>query len=183
MASRNKLFPQLTNQNGAILLMVLVSITLLGLMAGIAGSSWKTIVQQAKEVDLLWKGNQIRRAIGSYYNTSLSQSSAPKVFPSELKHLTQDPRSLEVMRHLRRLYVDPMTGEDWETIKGPSGQIIGVRSKSNKVPFKQNNFLQENKSFAGQQSYHGWLFIYQPEKKTTAESSLPANNQLENTPD
>ena len=183
MVSRKKLFPQLTNQNGAILLMVLVSVTLLGLMAGIAGSSWKTIVQQAKEADLLWKGNQIRRAIGSYYKTSFSQGSAAKVFPSELKHLIQDPRSLEVMRHLRRVYVDPMTGGDWETIKDPSGKIIGVRSKSNKVPFKQNNFLEENKGFARQQSYHGWLFIYQPEKESTAESSLPANSQPENTLD
>lgn len=182
MASR-RLFSQLTNQDGAVLLMVLVSVTLLGLMAGITGSSWKTIVQQSKEADLLWKGNQIRRAIGSYYHASSSQSAAPKVFPAELENLTEDQRFLEIKRHLRRLYTDPMTGEDWEVIKGPSGRIMGIRSSSDKVPFKQDNFLEENKSFAGQQSYHSWQFIYQPEKKSAAKSSLSTNNKPANNTD
>ena len=178
MASRKRLFPQLTNQDGAVLLMVLISVTLLGLLAGIAGSSWKTIVQQAKEADLLWKGNQLRRAIGSYYHTSLSQSAAPKALPSLLEHLVQDPRSLETKHHLRRLYSDPMTGEDWEIIKDPSGRIMGVRSSSDNVPFKQNNFLEENKNFAGQQSYRGWQFIYQPEKKLAVKITPLVNNKV-----
>ncbi len=158
-------YPQLNDQRGAVLLMVLVSVTLLGLLAGIAGSSWQTIMQRAKEADLLWKGNQIRRAIGSYYNTSLSQGSAPKVFPSALKDLIRDPRSLEIRSYLRRLYLDPMTGEEWEPIKDPSGRIMGVRSRSDKVPFKQDDFTEENKSFSGQQSYHDWQFVIQPKKK------------------
>ncbi|WP_321392382.1 DDE-type integrase/transposase/recombinase [uncultured Desulfuromusa sp.] len=43
------------NQKGAVLLMVLVAVTILGLTAGIAGSSWKTITQRAKEQELLWR--------------------------------------------------------------------------------------------------------------------------------
>lgn len=157
--------PFLNNQQGAVLLMVLVSVTLLGLMAGIAGSSWQTIVQRAKETDLLWKGNQIRRAIGSYYNTSHAQSAAPKSFPSELDSLIKDPRFLETRRHLRYLYLDPMTSEEWDIIRDPNGRITGVRSSSAKEPFKQNNFIEENRSFANQQSYHDWQFVYQPQKK------------------
>ena len=161
LQKRTVLRRQLDDQRGTILLMVLVSITLLGLMAGIAGSSWQTIMQRANEADLLWKGNQIRRAIGKYYNTSHAQSAAPKAFPSELEFLIRDPRFLEVRRYLRNIYPDPMTGENWEVIKNSSGQIIGVRSSSDKVPFKLDNFAEENKSFVNQQSYHDWQFIYE----------------------
>ena len=157
---------QLKNQRGAVLLMVLVSISLLGLMAGIAGSSWQTIVQRSKEADLLWKGNQIRRAIESYYTIPQVQGTTPKAFPSQLEHLLLDPRFLEKTRHLRRLYPDPMTGKEWDIIKGPGGQIIGVKSSSSKVPFKQDGFSDINQSFRGQQSYTHWKFIYQPPKNS-----------------
>ena len=157
---------KLNSQQGAVLLMVLVSVVLLGLMAGIAGSSWQTIIQRAKETDLLWKGNQIRRAIGSYYETSHAGGAAPQSFPSELDFLIKDPRFLETRRHLRRLYPDPMTGEDWEIIKDPSGRIMGVRSSSEKEPFKQDSFIEENKSFVDQKSYRDWQFIYKSKKKT-----------------
>jgi len=169
--SENRAYPQINSQRGAVLLMVLVTVTLLGLVAGIAGSSWITITQRAKEADLLWKGNQIRRAIGSYYTTSHAGGAAPQSYPSELNFLIKDPRFLETRRHLRRLYPDPMTGEDWDIIKDPSGRVMGVRSSSDKEPFKQDGFTEENKSFANQKSYHDWQFIFQP-KKTTAKKKL-----------
>ena len=152
--------------------MLLVCITLLGLMAGIAGSSWQTIMQRAKEADLLWKGNQIRRAIKSYYTTSHTGSAGPKTFPAKLEHLVRDPRFLETRHHLRRLYPDPMTGESWEVIKDPRGRIVGVRSQSSKEPFKQDGFTEENKDFIDNQSYHDWQFVYRPKKSTVAAPPL-----------
>ena len=166
---------KLNNQRGAILLMVLVSITLLGLMAGIAGSSWQTIVQRAKEADLLWKGNQIRRAIESYYTASNAQATVPGAFPLELEYLILDPRFLEVRRHLRKIYMDPMTGKEWDIIKGPNGQVIGVKSSSHKVPFKQDGFSEANQSFRGQQSYKEWKFIYQPRQNSQLKK-VPAKS-------
>lgn len=174
MVSQKKLFSQLTNQQGAVLLMLLVSVTLLGLLAGIAGTSWQTIVQRGKEADLLWKGNQIRLAIGSYYNMSQDQGNTPKSFPSELAHLVKDPRSLETKHHLRKLFPDPMTGRDWVLIKDPSGRIKGVRSASDKEPFQKDGFAEENKGFTGRQSYQGWQFIYQPLTKTPSAGNSNA---------
>ncbi len=161
---------KLSNQQGAVLLMVLITVALMGLMAGIAGSSWQTIVQRAKEADLLWKGNQIRQAIGSYYEASQVGGAAPKVFPAELDFLIKDPRFLETRRHLRHVYPDPMTGDEWEIIKDPTGRIMGVRSGSAKKPFQQDDFTEENKNFAGQQSYRDWSFVYRVKKKTAAEN-------------
>jgi len=174
MVLQKKLLSLLPNQRGAVLLMVLICVTLLGLMAGIAGTSWQTIMQRAKEADLLWKGNQIRQAIGKYYNTSHTQGPAPKAFPSKLDFLIKDPRFLEVRRYLRKIYPDPMTGKNWEIIKNSSDQIIGVRSSSNKAPFKLDNFSEENKSFINQQSYHNWQFIYQP-RSVTKDQQLKKN--------
>lgn len=171
--SENSSFPLFHNQHGAVLLMVLVMVTLLGLMAGIAGSSWQTIVQRSKEADLLWKGNQIRQAIGRYYEfsgagTDIQTKTAAKtmhMFPVMLEDLLADPRTLEVTRYLRRLYPDPLTGEDWELIRSPQGGgIMGVRSTSTLKPFKQYGFSVENKNFAVQNDYASWKFVYTPQK-------------------
>lgn len=172
------------NQRGAILLFLLVSVTVLGLSAGIAGSTWSSTVQRAKEQDLLWKGNQIRKAIGSYYETK-GAPGTPLLFPQSVNDLLQDNRSLNTRRHLRQPYLDPMTGEDWEWIKAPEGGIKGVRSTSKKKPFKMDGFSEENKTFAGMWQYRDWEFIYQPKKKVAAKTPAtkstvtPATNVLE----
>jgi len=148
--------------------MLLVVITLMGLALGIAGSSWSTLTQRAKEEDLLWKGNQIRKAIGDYYTTAKVGGKTVSTFPENLEALTLDPRMLETTRYLRKIYIDPMTGEDWQTIPAPGGGIMGVYSASNKKPFKQNDFIDENKGFVGKQTYREWQFIYTPQTKTTS---------------
>ena len=155
-----------SGQRGAVLLLLLVAVTLLGLLAGIAGTSWQTIVQRGREADLLWTGSRIRQAIESYYNSSLTRGkgAALNAFPGQLEDLLRDPRFLDVKRHLRRLYPDPMTGGEWELIRAPGGGIMGVCSTSVKKPFRQDGFSDENRSLAGQQSYRNWLFIYDPQR-------------------
>lgn len=148
------------------LLGVLVAVSLLGLMAGMAGSSWQTIRQREREADLLWKGGQIRKAIESFYNSSQGGGTA-NFYPTSLEQLVKDPRSLAPRRHLRRLYPDPMTGEDWVLIK-ENGRLKGVRSSSSLTPFKQDGFSQENESFTGKASYREWLFVY--EAKTSQQT-------------
>lgn len=164
------------NQYGAVLLMILVGVALMGLMAGIAGSSWQTYLQKSKEADLLWKGAQIRDAIGYYYEfeaagskkstTSESKEGVVgKAYPKSLEDLLEDPRALEITRHLRSLYPDPITGGEWDLIRSPKGGgIMGVRSISTLKPFKQYGFSVENKDFAAQENYASWKFVYTPKK-------------------
>ncbi len=156
----------LKKESGFSLVLVLVVMTILGLSAGIAGSTWSTITRRAREADLLWKGAQIRKAIGSYYRASHGQG-APNIFPSRLEYLLKDPRFLQTRRHLRRLYPDPMTGEDWVLIKDPGGRIKGVHSSLQKTPFKQGNFSVDNQDFEGRESYSEWEFVYVPKTKST----------------
>lgn len=137
---------------------VLVAVVILGLMSGIAGASWKTIVQRAKEEELLWRGNQYRKAIESYYQSV--QAGTAAALPTALDALVKDSRSVATQRHLRKLYPDPITGEDWVLVKDPAGKIIGVRSSSMLEPFKQDGFSEENKDFAGKTSYSEWQFVF-----------------------
>ena len=148
---------RLTNQCGIALLGILIAVTILGLMAGIAGSSWKTIMQRAKEQELLWRGDQYRHAIASYYKTA--HAGAQAMLPRTLDDLLKDPRSVSTLRHLRKLYPDPLTGKDWVLVKDPAGRIKGVHSGSSLKPFKQDGFSEENKDFAGKTAYSEWLFV------------------------
>ena len=169
------------------LIFVLVAVTSLGLMAGIAGSSWQTIIQRANEEELLWRGGQIRKAIGHYYKTA--QAGSGSTFPRNLEQLLKDPRFVGTKRHLRRLYLDPMTDDEWVLIKEPNGRIKGVRSSSKKEPFKKDGFSVENQDFAGKAQYFDWQFIYEPKKAeqqsttgTTQQGTLPQGTTPAPTP-
>lgn len=162
------------NQRGVTYMVVLVMVVVLGLGAGIAGSTWQTIVQRSREKELLFRGDQYRRAIGSYYRHA--HAGAQALFPHSLEDLLRDPRSLETLRHIRKLDPDPMTGEEWVLIRqggtvegasGATGRIIGVRSASEREPFKKEGFAPENEDFAKAETYSGWEFIYKPEEDDT----------------
>ncbi|PLX85309.1 MAG: hypothetical protein C0617_04355 [Desulfuromonas sp.] len=175
--------PILTSQRGVTLLTVLVMVVVMGLAAGMAGSTWRTVVQQAKEEELLFRGGQYRSAIESYYNGKAGGKA--QQYPTSLEDLVEDPRFGETTRHLRKLFPDPMTGGEWIPIRqggtitgvpGPTigiGGIIGVRSSSDLKPFKKDGFSEEFEGFAQSSSYSEWEFVFRPKKKTPAQPLLP----------
>jgi len=165
------------SESGVTLVLVLVLMVILGLSAGIAGSTWSSLTRRAREADLLWKGGQIRAAIGTYYQSSHGQGAA-KIYPSKLKYLLKDPRFLQTKRHLRRPYLDPMTGSDWELIKDQGGRIKGVRSTLKEEPFKQGNFSPENEEFEGRGFYNEWEFVYVPKKAKSGVAPTPTGGAL-----
>lgn len=175
--SRKKTFLPLRNQRGMALLMVLVAVVVVGLMLGIAGSTWKTVRQREREKELLFRGRQYRQAIESYYKQK--HGGAIGSYPTRLKDLLLDPRSLQPLRHIRKLYPDPMTGGDWVLIKDPAGRIKGVHSSSTLQPFKQGGFRGDEESFNGAQKYSDWQFVY---KGAPAASAAAAGQPAATTP-
>jgi type II secretory pathway pseudopilin PulG len=153
----------LSNQRGVTLMVVLVMVVVTGLTAGLAGTSWRSIMQRVKEDELLWRGDQYRKAIESYYDVN---HGGIQRYPARLEDLLRDPRSLQPVRHLRRLYPDPFTGEDWVIIKDPAGGIRGVRSGSEEEPFKKDDFPEEYEDFKDRMKYSEWEFSCTPPKKT-----------------
>ena len=117
---------------------------------------------------MFWRGDQIRKGIESYYKGI--EGHPAKVFPVKLDDLVKDPRKLQTVRHLRKVYKDPMTGEDFALIK-EGGKIKGVKSTSTKTPFRQGNFPEGYDSFEGVTSYDKWEFVF-----------TPASPKKENTP-
>ena len=148
--------PANDNQRGAILLLLLVMVVVVGLAAGLAGQSWRSTVQRAREAELLWRGQQYQQAINSYYAVRHGQQS----FPTKLEDLLRDPRFPNVVRHLRKLYKDPMTGEDWELVTDSSKRIIGVRSRSDLEPFRKDGFPKALDKLKGKEAYDEWEFVF-----------------------
>ncbi len=164
----------LRDQRGAALLVVLVMVIIVGLVAGIAGTSWQTIRQRAREAELFWRGDQYRQAIQSYYEYGAGGSrNRAGQYPAKLKDLLKDPRSLAPKKHIRRLFIDPMTGGDWELIKDKGGRITGVHSSSSLEPFQQDGFPAEYEAFVGAASYTAWEFNYLPKKQPVATKTKP----------
>jgi type II secretory pathway pseudopilin PulG len=148
--------PRSHRQRGVVLLTVLVFILVSTLAASTMVVRYDTERRREREAELLFAGAQIRKAIASYYN-SIPPGGARSLPPS-LDVLLNDPRFLTPMRHLRRLYKDPMTGQaDWEPVTGPGG-IVGVRSRSEATPIKQHGFQKPFEAFDGKQRYADWVF-------------------------
>jgi type II secretory pathway pseudopilin PulG len=132
--------------------------------AGLAGTGivWHTALQREKEAELLFIGNQIRNAIASYYLRGA------RVYPASLEDLLKDPRFPGTVRHLRKLYRDPITNTtDWGLIAAPGGGIMGVYSKSEAAPLKRAEFDAPNrgledraKQLGDKLAYKDWQFVY-----------------------
>ncbi len=166
------------SQRGAALLLMLVLVSVLGLAAGLAGQSWRSTMQQAREAELLWRGLQYQRAIASYYSV---KHGPQQMYPAKLEYLIRDPRFPGVVRHLRKLYPDPMTGGDWELVRDPAERIIGVRSSSELAPFKQDGFPKELEKLQGKGAYSEWEFVFAP-PATKGATTPPATTPPATTP-
>jgi type II secretory pathway pseudopilin PulG len=137
---------------------VLLAVALIGAGLALAGRVWATAVQREKEKQLIFVGHEYRRAIGRYFERS---PGALKLYPRTLEELLLDKRYPFVLRHLRKLYADPMTGKtDWGLIKDPGGGIVGVYSLSDKAPFKLAGFRPDDASLEDQKHYSDWKFVY-----------------------
>jgi len=144
------------SERGVVLLTVLVFILVSTLAASAMVVRYDTERRRDKELELLFVGSQYRKAIASYYNTIPPRGG--RSLPPSLDALLSDQRFPTPVHHLRRLYKDPMTGQqDWETVS-VSGGIVGVRSRSEQTPLKQSGFHKPFESFEGKDRYADWLF-------------------------
>jgi hypothetical protein len=116
--------------------------------------------QREKEEQLLFAGNQFRQAIRAYYEQT---PGAVKRFPQKLDELLLDRRHPVPVRHLRRVYADPMSGTpQWGLVAAPQGGIMGVHSLSEAAPIKSGNFAARDRALEGAARYADWQFAYVP---------------------
>ena len=104
--------PQL--ENGFVYLWALFAVVLAGIVMAGTGQVWQAKSQREKEAELMYIGEEFRKAIMSYYNTGTKQ------YPESLEDLLQDKRTPAIKRHLRKIYTDPvMNTVEWGIVEEP----------------------------------------------------------------
>jgi type II secretory pathway pseudopilin PulG len=142
---------------GFTYLTVLFLVAFMGIGLAVTGKVWRTAATREKEAELLYVGDQYRRAIERYYLHGAMR------YPVALEDLLKDPRYPDVRRYLRKLYLDPITGSgDWGVVKAPDGGIMGVYSRSGDKPLKIAGFNYGDRLFEQSQAYSAWKFVYTP---------------------
>src|SRR2546426_5745697 len=141
---------------GVTYLLVMLAVVLLGISVTVAAKQWKAVVQREKEADLLARGIEIQTALAVYS----AQQKKGRVVPGEIYPLTLEELTKQPKPALRKAYKDPITGDDWEYVRDPTGRIQGVRSKSKAEPFKEKDFPPALRHFEGLTSYYLWVFQY-----------------------
>lgn len=146
-----------TRQTGITYLGLLFAVALAGIGLAGTGALWSLESRREKEKELLFIGEEYRRAIASYYDKG---PGATKVYPQSLEDLLQDKRFPQPVHHLRRLYRDPMSNAvDWQLIR-EQGRIVGIASRSTDKPVKIAGFSAEQAGFEEAATLADWRFVH-----------------------
>lgn len=155
---------------GVVLMGLVVLLALAGLAVLKFGESAATARQREREAQLLWVGQQYRAALESYYRASPGPA---KHLPLTLDELVRDSRFPNPVRHLRKIYPDPLQPEvPWGLVRRGS-QIIGVYSQSDGAPLRRAGFAPGLESFEGAAQYSAWRFLFIPRAAPTAVPAPP----------
>jgi len=136
-------------------LLILVAVTAT-LAAGLLRVG--TVVQrhQAEEA-LLEAGSELANALYSY-SRATAQGQNPR--PGSIQDLLRDPRFPKtVIRHLRRIPLDPMTGQErWGELR--SDKVLGIDAfySLSDLQTERTTFVSKYADFADKRYYREWLF-------------------------
>jgi type II secretory pathway pseudopilin PulG len=90
---------------------LLVALNIMAIMLTMALPTWRQMVQREKEAELVFRGEQYRRAIGLY-----QRRQGPGTLPPSIDVLVEE-------RFLRKAYKDPITGADFVILRqGQTGR-------------------------------------------------------------
>jgi len=104
--------------------------------AGLAaiGQRASIAVQRDRETELMFRGHEIAHALAAYRSAT---PGAAKSLPTSLQELLEDRRGTLPVRHLRRVYADPFTGQpDWVLVMTDDDRVAGVHSRASVVALR-----------------------------------------------
>jgi type II secretory pathway pseudopilin PulG len=114
-----------TGERGFTYLWLLFVLAIGAAALATAAQRWSHVVARDRERELLFRGQEIARAIASY------RDAGGGALPRSLEELVEDSRAPQPRRHLRRAYADPFTGQaDWMPVLGADGGWRGVHSRA-----------------------------------------------------
>ena len=145
-------------QGGFTYIGLIVFVFIIGLV-GAATLKVEALLRRAQlERELLDTGMQFGLALDSY--AAATPRGQPRA-PMRLEDLLRDNRFPNPRRHLRKLFIDPVTGKaEWGLVRaGEAGPILGVHSLSQATPLKQANFEPYFAGFENREHLAEWKFM------------------------
>lgn len=152
---------------------LVVFVAILGLVGAATVKVDGLLRRAAAERELLEIGAAFSEALRSY------AAATPRGFPTApptLQHLLRDPRFPGVRRHLRKIFVDPVTGKDeWGVLyQGDKTGVLAVYSLSQAQPLKVANFDARFLNFENKEHLSEWKFTAQGQGVSAAPGSRPS---------
>lgn len=152
---------------------LLILIAIIAMAAAATVQLGSIYQRRAVEEELLDIGRQFRNALTSYVQAAPPGKPA---LPKSLDDLLRDPRQPKLVRHLRRVPLDPITGTyDWGVARTADGLIVGIHSRSDAHPIKIANFAPEFLAFAEATKYSEWVFTVAPTPQAPTQKTAPSS--------
>ncbi len=166
-------------QYGLAYLAVLFLIVAISISLAVVSQNEDLQLKREKEQDWLFVGKQYQRAIASYYEQS---PNGLKALPNSLEDLLLDKRYIKPVRHLRKLYTDPVNfNQAWQTILNADGQITGVVSESQQAILLINAVAEHVEAGEGKPAnYASVKFEYKVEAKQETDQQTEDTDALQN---
>ena len=144
-------------QRGFSYIGLLILIMILGVTTAATLTAGAAMQRRVAEEELLFIGEQFQMALKSYAD---STPAGGRSYPRQLVDLAKDPRFPTTKRHLRKIYIDPLTGSnDWGIVTAPEGGISGIYSRSQETPIRTSGFPPTLSVSEGAKSYAEWVFF------------------------
>lgn len=143
---------------GFTYLSLIVLLMIMGLVAAAALKMGTLMQRAAAEEELLDIGAQFSEALRSY---AAATPEGQMKQPRTLQDLLKDPRFPNPRRHLRKIFVDPVTGKaEWGIVwLGDKVGVLGVYSLSNRRPLKVANFDIRFQNLENKERISDWKFM------------------------
>lgn len=165
---------------------LIVLVAIIGLVGAATLKADALLRRAAAEQELLEIGAAFSAALTSYAEAT-PRGQLPQ--PPSLEALLKDPRVPGTRRHLRKIFVDPITGKaEWGIVwlnkgtgidgSGGSG-VVAVYSLSQAKPLKQANFDGRFQNFENREHLSEWKFAVIGQGVAQGRAGQPAQVPLQ----
>jgi len=173
--------PRARASGGFTYLSLIIFIAVIALVTAASLKLGSVLQRSRAEQELLDIGAAFSDALKSYADATPQGQLAQ---PPSLKELLKDPRFPGTRRHLRKIFVDPMTGKaEWGVVYlADKAGVLAVYSLSDARPVKVGNFPQRFAGFEGKSRISEWKFVASSDSRDTSPAPQTPPNPASSAP-